>query len=558
MVILRGVAEASGNCLGNHTDAYRCSPYKYCQNQASATRRGPETLASCMAACDASIECTAIQYDCGTDCLLMEAAACGDEITTSCGSSLYYKELGSATSTTQVPTSSTTLPGQASGNCLGINTDAYRCSPYKYCLNQVLDPEAKAGETKKGKCNQAWPRNPRVMHGCLRCQHRMHRYPVRLRYRLLVDGGCCLRRRDSHHLWQQLILQGAGERHKHDRTGSERHNATRPGVERRQWARSSVKGEPCALRLSRHFHASLSSHQVFSGKPHRLTVVRFETERLFDVLRVNSVDYSGLLPPGLSGAVVHGTISWSSDTQPQIVNLALICRSDGSNSKYGWKICLQEVTPGIWSEQKQNVNNDTLGNDSSWPGAMGVHVAAYDNDSQVLWLHGGLDLSGSLDRLWKYDVQAGTWDQPALITNGSNESQPSARGYHDLGDFWRYDIQAQLPPVEEASQDVKAASWQEQTLLNETAGANLSNASGLSGPSGPSARVLHVMVYDGYRYLDDLWQYDVEGLLLDDLWMFDVQALGLAGNWSEKAAVHKPAPRHLHVLVYDSDSQAMT
>ncbi|CAE7250685.1 Parp11, partial [Symbiodinium natans] len=60
------------------------------ENQGMATRLGTMTLAECMNRCVDSA-CAVIQYDCGSDCWLLDN--CGPEVESGCQSSIYYRDL---------------------------------------------------------------------------------------------------------------------------------------------------------------------------------------------------------------------------------------------------------------------------------------------------------------------------------------------------------------------------------------------------------------------------------------------------------------------------------
>lgn len=77
------------------------------------------------------MNCRAIQYDCNTDCWLLDS--CESELPTSCGSSVYYRDL-SVDATSGMASSTKTL-----GACFpnSVNTGAFRCTANAYCSNQA-------------------------------------------------------------------------------------------------------------------------------------------------------------------------------------------------------------------------------------------------------------------------------------------------------------------------------------------------------------------------------------------------------------------------------------
>lgn len=120
-----------GSCFPNTADSgqYSCTATHYCSNQANGDNTGTKTLQSCMDECNADSSCVSIQYDCSTDCVLFRGGqVCGTELTTVCGSSLYYKQ-ASAVSTTGADVPGGCFPST-------FDTGSYTCSAEKYCTNQ--------------------------------------------------------------------------------------------------------------------------------------------------------------------------------------------------------------------------------------------------------------------------------------------------------------------------------------------------------------------------------------------------------------------------------------
>jgi len=76
------------DAMPNLDTQWTCTPTVYCTNQASATRYGAMSLDRCMALCRA-VGCNFIQFDCNSDCWLMDV--CGTLETSTCGSSVYEK-----------------------------------------------------------------------------------------------------------------------------------------------------------------------------------------------------------------------------------------------------------------------------------------------------------------------------------------------------------------------------------------------------------------------------------------------------------------------------------
>eukprot|EP00930_Biecheleria_cincta_P065273 TRINITY_DN5101_c0_g1_i1.p1 TRINITY_DN5101_c0_g1~~TRINITY_DN5101_c0_g1_i1.p1 ORF type:complete len:1132 (-),score=155.44 TRINITY_DN5101_c0_g1_i1:32-3166(-) len=117
-----------GACFPNTADtgAYRCSSSVYCSNQAYALNEGAISLSSCMDRCSKHSNCKAIQYDCNTECWLLDH--CASQLPSSCGSSVYHS--------TAVTT--TTSANAKLGICFpnSANTGEFRCSASRYCSNQ--------------------------------------------------------------------------------------------------------------------------------------------------------------------------------------------------------------------------------------------------------------------------------------------------------------------------------------------------------------------------------------------------------------------------------------
>ncbi|CAK9077284.1 Beta-catenin-like protein 1 (Nuclear-associated protein) (NAP) [Durusdinium trenchii] len=115
------------------TGAYTCSGAKYCSNQNSALKLGTMPLQDCFSECDTRTGCTGIQYDCNVDCWLLVDVSCGTEFDTSCGSSVYYKQ-STTLSTSQA---GTTISG-VGGECYPSSTSngKYTCQAQVYCSNQ--------------------------------------------------------------------------------------------------------------------------------------------------------------------------------------------------------------------------------------------------------------------------------------------------------------------------------------------------------------------------------------------------------------------------------------
>eukprot|EP00435_Cladocopium_sp_Y103_P061917 s522_g23.t1 len=112
-----------GSCFPNTVDSgqYSCTATRYCSNQENGVNTGTKTLQSCIDECNADSSCVSIQYDCSTDCVLFTGGqTCGTELSTVCGSSLYYKQTGAV---------STTGPDVA-GGCFPstFDTGSYTCS----------------------------------------------------------------------------------------------------------------------------------------------------------------------------------------------------------------------------------------------------------------------------------------------------------------------------------------------------------------------------------------------------------------------------------------------
>ena len=66
------------------TGEYSCVSDTFCGNQGSANRLGAMSLAACMTQCVAR-DCRVIQYDCGSECWLLDS--CGEHKESSCSSS---------------------------------------------------------------------------------------------------------------------------------------------------------------------------------------------------------------------------------------------------------------------------------------------------------------------------------------------------------------------------------------------------------------------------------------------------------------------------------------
>eukprot|EP00913_Durusdinium_trenchii_P027224 g25542.t2 len=83
-----------GQCFPFTVDSgeYACTATRYCRNQDSGTNTGDGTLNDCLAQCSNDAACVAVQYDCSVSCVLFtDGTTCGDEMQTTCGSSIYYK-----------------------------------------------------------------------------------------------------------------------------------------------------------------------------------------------------------------------------------------------------------------------------------------------------------------------------------------------------------------------------------------------------------------------------------------------------------------------------------
>ena len=110
---------------------YSCHSNVICSNL-DAVNLGPMSLADCMTQCETRA-CSVIQYDCGTDCFLLDS--CGPMVTSECQGSIYFRDQahsGVAT-TTEATTQSTTQAGE----CVAVPAlHQYVCSPRKYCTNQ--------------------------------------------------------------------------------------------------------------------------------------------------------------------------------------------------------------------------------------------------------------------------------------------------------------------------------------------------------------------------------------------------------------------------------------
>ncbi|CAE7824453.1 Tnks [Symbiodinium sp. CCMP2456] len=110
---------------------YNCHSNVYCSLQGDATRLGSMSLADCMTQCETR-DCSVIQYDCGTDCWLLDS--CGPHVTSGCESSIYYRDRNWGTTTT---TEATTQAQTQTGECVAVTAlYDYACSPRKYCANQ--------------------------------------------------------------------------------------------------------------------------------------------------------------------------------------------------------------------------------------------------------------------------------------------------------------------------------------------------------------------------------------------------------------------------------------
>eukprot|EP00434_Breviolum_minutum_P007432 symbB.v1.2.006556.t1/scaffold391.1/size216359/11 len=119
-----------------NTGTYTCVADSYCMNQERATKYTSVTsLSDCLDVCNNLDACTAVQWDCGTECWAMVDDTCGTEIQSLCGSSLYYKV--TTTTTTTTTQAATTLAGP--DNCWpGVEPNGlFTCHAQKYCSNQL-------------------------------------------------------------------------------------------------------------------------------------------------------------------------------------------------------------------------------------------------------------------------------------------------------------------------------------------------------------------------------------------------------------------------------------
>ncbi|CAK9016151.1 unnamed protein product [Durusdinium trenchii] len=108
---------------------YQCQAFSYCRNQNRAINKGTMTLASCMDECD-RINCESIQFDCNTDCFLLEEG-CGQLIPTSCGSSVYHRvTTTTTTTTTRASNCFPGIPGMLGGE------PGFQCASFSYCGNE--------------------------------------------------------------------------------------------------------------------------------------------------------------------------------------------------------------------------------------------------------------------------------------------------------------------------------------------------------------------------------------------------------------------------------------
>eukprot|EP00930_Biecheleria_cincta_P052589 TRINITY_DN3783_c0_g2_i4.p1 TRINITY_DN3783_c0_g2~~TRINITY_DN3783_c0_g2_i4.p1 ORF type:complete len:944 (+),score=114.28 TRINITY_DN3783_c0_g2_i4:37-2868(+) len=118
-----------GACFPNtaQTGEFTCTGNMYCSNQASASKHGFMSLTACMALCK-SMSCQFIQYDCNTDCWLLDS--CGTYELSTCGSSTYFRDL-----TWGVVSATQPQPGACFPNT--AQTGEYTCTGNMYCSNQA-------------------------------------------------------------------------------------------------------------------------------------------------------------------------------------------------------------------------------------------------------------------------------------------------------------------------------------------------------------------------------------------------------------------------------------
>ena len=69
--------------------AWQCEPGVYCSNQNEATQFGAMSLDRCMALCRKTTGCDYVQYDCNSDCWLLQS--CSGYTQSTCGSSVYVR-----------------------------------------------------------------------------------------------------------------------------------------------------------------------------------------------------------------------------------------------------------------------------------------------------------------------------------------------------------------------------------------------------------------------------------------------------------------------------------
>ena len=172
---------------------------------------------------------------------------------------------------------------------------------------------------------------------------------------------------------------------------------------------------------------------------------------------------------------------------------------------------------------------------ASLPVGRSVHVAAWEFETGLLWIHGGND-QYALDDLWTFDFQSQTWELKQQASH-----RPSARSDHvglwDPGgqalwihggfdgsnffkDVWKY----------------SAGTW---SLVAD------------STVPGPGPRGDHVAVWDGFA----LWIHGgYDGHLLGDLWRFDASS---TRTWTRIIDTNPPSPRAHHVAIWDDTNAAI-
>lgn len=180
-----------------------------------------------------------------------------------------------------------------------------------------------------------------------------------------------------------------------------------------------------------------------------------------------------------------------------------------------------------------DTNEWTNMNPSTRPQARARHAMAYDSESDMVILFGGTTSTGYNDETWAYDYDTNSWK------NKNPSKNPSARADHAM--VYHSEIDWVL-----LFGGITSLGYSAETLLYDFN----SNAWAAVNVVPPSARAEHAMAYDSESEMVILFGGVNEGGVNGETWAYDNDA----GTWTNMNPTPTPSARRAHAMAYDSES----